>query len=535
SQIVLAEEERFRDTLEEGLNILNGIIMEVKRNNSGCIEGKDAFKLYDTCGFPLELTELVSCGEGLKVDKEGFNLEMEKQKKRSRDGSSMKGDVFSCGGQVLDVSGLNTEFLGYNSYDSDAEVRAVYVKDSSVDSAEEGDLVGIVLDKTPFYAEQGGQVSDQGKISSSGLIVEIYDVKKMSDAVLHSGKVIKGKLRVGDRVSAKVDMERRLDIARNHTATHILQSALREVLGSHVEQAGSWVGPDSLRFDFTHFKAIDREQIERVEELVNNYIRRNDKVVPRVMDKSEAQKSGALAFFGEKYGDKVRVVNVGDYSKEFCGGTHLDQTGQIGLLLIISEFSVAQGVRRIEAVTGRGAHIKVRNLYSMFKDISGKYKIHEEKIPGYIVSILERAKSLEKDFKNVKLENFKKVCAATLIEDAIKKEKQFGGRKVISEQIDEPVEILRQYMDVIRERSGENTFIFLSSACEGKSFVLIGISGDLIKDFDAVLAARKVAELIEGSGGGKRDLAQAGSKDTQKLKLLKDPEVLNKIIEAAES
>lgn len=545
SQIVLVEEERFQNTLEEGLNILNNLIGEVKEKKLNLISGEEAFKLYDTCGFPLELTELIAHDEGLDVDKAGFDLKMEEQRKKSKEKSKIAKEIFisdeiSLKDEVKMRKFSPSEFVGYESLESQTKISDIAKNGQSVGEAGVGEEVEIILEQTPFYVEEGGQVADTGVIEGEDKKVEIDNTTRIEKFIIHHGKVVRGKIKTEERVLAKVDMERRLDIARNHTATHILQSALREVLGSHVEQAGSWVGPDSLRFDFTHFRAIDREQMERIEELVNSRIRGNDKVISRVMEKDEAQESGALAFFGEKYGDKVRVISVGEYSKEFCGGTHLDHTGQIGLFLIISESSVAQGVRRIGAVTGRAAYKKIRNLHSMFKDISGKYKISEDKIPGYIASSLERIKSLEKDLTNVKLENFRQLRAETLIKDSSRKENQLQGSRVISERFDEPVEILRRYMDIIKEKSGDDTFIFLYSAYEGKPFALIGITGDLVKDFDAVLAARKIGELIlkNGSGGGRRDMAQTGSNlsvDTEKLESLKDLNVLSKIIEAAKS
>jgi len=530
SQIVMAEEERFRNTLEDGLNILNNLIAGLKEKNIKQICGEEAFKLYDTYGFPVELTELIATGKGLSVDKEGFAVKMEEQKKRSKDKSTMKGDVFSLEmEQKLHLPEFRTNFIGYDNYEILSKIEAIIIGNTLVDSAEKGDAVIIVLDKTPFYAEQGGQIADTGKISAANLEVEVDDVKKASKAILHFGKITRGRLKLKDEVSARVDSERRLDIARNHTATHLLQSALREVLGTHIEQSGSWVGADGLRFDFTHFKPVTDEQLERIEELVNAHIRNNDGLNSEITDIATAKKKGALAFFGEKYEEKVRLVSVGEYSKELCGGIHLNSTGQIGVFIILNESSVAQGIRRIEAVTGRGAYSKIRHLHSIVKGISAEYKVPREKILDYMGELSQRIKFLDKEINKLKLDHFKKIEAQDLIDKADNLE----GVKLIFCERDESVEILREYMDILKAKAEKNAFIILSSDSDSRSTVLIGVTQDLSKSMDAASSARFAAGLIAGSGGGRKDLAQAGSKDPGKLKLLKNRDNLFKIFKAA--
>ncbi len=534
SQIVLAEEERFRNTLEEGLNILNNLIGELKEKKNNLVSGEDAFRLYDTYGFPLELTELIAAGEGLGVDKTGFNSRMEGQRKKSKEKSKMAKEIFatdkiSLKDEFKASLSRRSEFLGYESLEIETKIGDIAKDGQSIGEAGVGEEVGIVLDETPFYAEAGGQAADTGIIEGENKKVEINNALRLGNCTVHLGKVVKGKIKNGDVVLAKVDRERRLDIMRNHTATHLLQAALRRVLGEHIQQAGSLVEPQRLRFDFTHFKAIDDEQLERVEELVNDFIRRNDKLNFETMELELARKSGALAFFGEKYEEEVRVVNIGDYSKELCGGTHLNYTGEIGLFLVLNEYSVAQGVRRIEAITGREAYSKIRQLHSLVKKISSDYKISPENIPDYLAGISGRIKAYEKEMKAFKLDSFRKLEAEELIDKA----SIIEGIKLVFKRLDEPVEVLREYVDILKEKAAKNAFIILSSGYETRTTVLIGFTPDLAKVMDAAASARFVAEIIAGSGGGRKDLAQAGSKDVEGLKLLENKESLFRVFKAA--
>jgi alanyl-tRNA synthetase len=529
SQIVLVEEERFQNTLEDGLNILNNLIGGLKENKIKQINGEEAFKLYDTFGFPLELTEMIAREKGFNVDKVGFMVKMDEQRRKSKEKSQIAQEIFVIKDKLkINVS---SKFVGYDKLENQTKIRLINKNEQIVEEANTNEQVEIILEETPFYPEGGGQVGDSGIIEAmegEDKRVEINDVKKIESFIIHKGKVVKGRIKTGDNVLAKVDKERRLDIARNHTATHLLQSALREVLGTHVEQSGSWVGAEGLRFDFTHFKAITEEQLERIEELVNVYIRNDDRLNSEITDIASARKKGALAFFGEKYEEKVRLVSIGGYSKELCAGTHLKSTGEIGVFLILTESSIAQGVRRIEALTGRAAYKKIRQMHSLIKDITRDYKISEEKIPDFIRDLSKKVRALEKEINIRKLEDFKKNEAQALIQTAFSLE----GIRIISKRIDEPVEILREYMDILKEKADKSTVIVCPTATAYAVTVLISMTKDLKDTFDASLSAEEIKKITGGSGGGSRNLAQVGLKDVDKLKLLEDRNNLIKIVKA---
>jgi len=525
SQIILAEERRFHDTLEDGLNILNSLMEELKKKNLNTLSGEDTFKLYDTYGFPFELTQAIAEREGFIVDKKGFELLMEGQRKRSQEKSKLKKGIFIMDEEErkLEKSIISaTKFVGYENFEVSTKVLVIFKGGRNVHEASTDEEIEIILEETPFYPEGGGQVGDKGLIIGEEGKVKVEDTLSKDDYIVHYGKVISGKIKVNDKVKASVDKERRLDIMRNHTATHLLQSALREILGSHVQQAGSLVEAERLRFDFTHFKAIEEEQLMRIESKVNEYIRRNDKLIFEIMKLEEAKRKGALAFFGEKYKEEVRVVSIGDYSKELCGGTHLNYTGEIGLFIITNESSIAQGVRRIEAITGRFAYQKIREKLSLLRNISSTYKIKEEDILDYINNLLGKIKTQEKELSKLKLKFFEKVE----LEELMKEVRNLDEIKLILKRLDEPIETLRKYIDILRQRLKDKFCIIFSSGYEGKASFLIASN-----ILDAKELALKISLLIGGSGGGKKDLAQAGAKDVEKLKLIDESNILKIIRE----
>ncbi|MCM8798127.1 MAG: alanine--tRNA ligase, partial [Candidatus Omnitrophica bacterium] len=530
SQIVLAEEKRFQETLEEGLNIINNLLDKLKKEEIKIISGEDAFKLYDTYGFPLELTQLIAEREGFSVDREGFTLLMEEQRKRSQERSKIAREIFvsekiSLKDEIKIRRFSPSEFVGYDNLEVKTEIKDIAKGGQAVEEAEAGEEVEIILKETPFYPEGGGQVGDTGTLETETARVEVLNTLRKEDYIIHSAKVKSGKIRINDKILAKVDRERRLDIMRNHTATHLLQSALREILGEHIQQSGSLVEPERLRFDFTHFKALSEEQLRRIEERVNGYIRRNDKLNFEIMEREEAKKEGALAFFGEKYKDQVRVVSIGEYSKELCGGTHLSYTGEIGLFMIINESSIAQGIRRIEAVTGRVAYQRMCKTISLIKKISEDYKLKPEDLPQYIEDLREKIKRQEREIRNLKRNYFEKIE----LENLIKESRITGGIRLVFKEWDEQIEVLREYIDLLKEKVKTNLCVVFTSGYAGKTNVLIGVTRDITPILDAGEMAKQISLLIGGSGGGRPDLAQAGAKESHKLSLL-NAEVILRII-----
>ena len=474
------------------------------------------FRYHDTDGLPLSLiqakvsdvfSENIMISAAIHMGKL-----MEEQKKRSRAGSKMQGDVFLNGD--VDVKGLpKTEFLGYDKLSSDATVVKFFVNGSPASEAKEGDTVAVILDKTPFYAEQGGQVADFGMITGKNGFFEIKDVQKISDVYIHKGQVIKGVVRAGESVKAAIDGERRLAIMRNHTATHLLQSALRQVLGEHVKQQGSAVDAERLRFDFTHPKALTPEESGRVEDLVNSFIRRSDALQKKAMTIEEAKKSGALAFFAEKYGETVRVVSIAEYSKEFCGGTHLDSTGQIGLFKITSESAVAQGIRRIEAVTGTGALEYLKARERLLEKAAAVLKAPVDELASRVEVQARRVKDLEKEVANL---NF------YVIKESLSKEIE-SAEKVNSITFfcrrypDIDVETLRRVSDLIMQICPTAVTLLASTTADDVA-VIVSLSADLVKKgLSAGDIVKKIAPLFGGSGGGRPNLAQAGGKDPAKF------------------
>ncbi len=488
-EVIKAEEEAFGETLDRGLEIFETIVKKLQSENSKIISGEDAFKLYDTYGFPIDLTELMARETGLTVDKQRFEELMEEQKTRSRETKKFFGTPAILG--KIDTSNIKkVEFLGYDKLDADGKV-----------IAQENDL--IILDQTPFYGEAGGQVGDTGKIIFDNYFIDVVDTQREGDLIIH--KVDKVDFDLMDKsVRAVVDKLRRKSIMRNHSATHLLHKALRDILGTHVKQAGSLVEPSRLRFDFTHYKKLSKEELDAIEQLINEKIRENLPLIHhRNIPFEEAKKMGALMFFGDKYGDRVNVVQFGDYTIEFCGGTHVSNTSEIGLLKIISEGSISSGVRRIEAVTGEGVEKYIDEQLQKLEEISDKYE-----------KLLEEKLQLEKEIARLKLQEKVKEIDTLFIN-----KKQIDSFDIVSGIVDvDNLDQLKELGDVLREKL-KNGVGLLATTFENKVSLVCVVTDNLIKEkkLSAGKIVGEVAKIVGGGGGGKPHLATAGGKELSKL------------------
>lgn len=512
AEIILAEENNFINTLNSSSNLFKDKFAPFLKNQNPEKAGIIAFQLHDTYGIPLELTKDWLDKQGIKISKQAFDKELSLQKSRSKAQSAMKGDVFDAKAMHLDVK--TVKFLGYKECSTKAKILKIIKSNAEVKAIKKGEEATIIIDQTVFYPESGGQIADTGELIKGKNVFEVLDTEKVGKAIIHIGKVKEGGFKKNDNVTAKIDLERRLAIARNHTATHLLQAALRKVLGAHVKQQGSLVAQDKLRFDFTHFKDINQEELGRIEEIVNNYIMTNHGLERKEMRLAEAKKTGALAFFGEKYEDKVRVVSIGDFSKEFCGGTHLESTGQIGLFKITQEGSVAAGVRRIEAVTGLTAYRITKNEEETLADISSLLNVPIDKVTQEIEKINLRRKELEKQNISKKENDIKGG-----IKNDIDSAEVINGTKFII-HIDSDANSVRRAVDLIKEQQQERTFIFSSTgnAFENNIFWSMGASGDLCeRGFDVSKLIDLIKPEIGGSGGGRKDFAQGGGKNPKNI------------------
>jgi alanyl-tRNA synthetase len=499
-KVIKDEEARFRDTLRTGTQLLDGIMAEVAGGGGNIISGKQAFKLYDTYGFPVELTQEIARKQGFPVDLEGFEREMEKQRERAR--ANHRFELAAKAGLEGELALEATDFVGYDSFKQKSVILGLLVDNKSVDSVKEDQKASLILDKTPFYAEMGGQVGDTGEIiGASGRFVVTDTVYRTSDVVVHQGYVAQGNLKVGDEVVAVVDEERRLDIARNHTATHLLQFALRQVLSEHVQQRGSLVAPDRLRFDFSHIIAMTEEEKSEVQRIVNEKIRQNLPVCPENIPYKKAIEEGAIALFDEKYGDTVRVLKIGEptISAELCGGTHVSATGEIGFFQILTESGIGGGLRRIEAVTGRGAEKAIRdNIYALKNEAS---------------AILAE---LEEERKRVQVLEVQ--LAGREAESLLSRVEVIGGVKVLSSRVSPSrQETLRAMADILREKL-KSGIVVLGTIYEDKPSFVAAVTPDLVKKgYHAGEIVKQVTEVAGGGGGGKASLAQGGGKNKGKL------------------
>lgn len=512
AQIILAEEKGFISTLASSGSLFKDKFKDLANNPDPERAGAIAFELYDTYGIPFELTKDLAEQNKIAVSLDSFNRQLEEQKKRSKLQSSMKGDVFDV--KELHLTGANTNFLGYKKYEAKAKILKIIKGSAQVKKAIKDDEVKIILDKTVFYAESGGQVGDRGEFVKGKNAFHVSDTQKFDKVIVHNGKITQGSFKTADEVKIKIDLERRLAIARNHTATHLLQGALRKILGVHVQQQGSLVAFDKLRFDFTHFKDISREELNRIEEMVNSYIISNYSLKTKTLVLSEAKKQGALAFFGEKYAGMVRMVSVGDFSKELCGGTHLDSTGEIGLFKITQEGSVASGVRRIEAVTARAAQKIIKEQEDILNDISLLLDVPEEQAVRELEKKINRIKELEKQLNSQKLNKIE-----NSLDSLIQNAEQINSIKIIASSLEGlDMDLLRKSADLIKQRT-DNSVIMLGSFNAGRAFLVMAVTGDLVgKGLDASKIISDVAAVIGGSGGGRKDFAQAGGNKPENFK-----------------
>lgn len=513
AKVIKTEEERFHETLNEGLAILSDVIKKEKEKGSGIISGKDVFKLYDTYGFPVELTEEYAEDEQMKVDHKGFEAEMEKQRERARNARQDVGSMQVQGGALRDITAEST-FVGYSSVKTEAKVIELLHDGQLISEAHEGDTVQILLDETPFYAESGGQIGDRGVLRSPQAVVTIKDVKKAPNGQhVHEGTVDSGTLQKGASVTAEVEDQMRSGVVKNHTATHLLHQALKDVLGTHVNQAGSLVTENRLRFDFSHFGQVTKEELERIEGIVNEKIWESIPVAIDLKPINEAKEMGAMALFGEKYGDIVRVVQVGDYSLELCGGCHVTNTAEIGLFKIVSESGIGAGTRRIEAVTGKGAYQEMNSQLSLLQHAADELKSNVKDVP-------KRIQSLQAELKEAQRENESLLSKLGNVEAGaiLSKVKDIGGVKVLAEKVNaKDMNHLRTMVDDLKAKLG-SAVIILGAVQNDKVNLSAGVTKDLIeKGLHAGKMVKQAAEVCGGGGGGRPDMAQAGGKQPEKL------------------
>ncbi|WP_226571334.1 alanine--tRNA ligase [Mangrovibacter yixingensis] len=503
-QVLKTEEEQFARTLERGLALLDEELAQLKGDT---LDGETAFRLYDTYGFPVDLTADVCRERNIKVDEAGFEAAMESQRRRARESSGFGAD-YNAMIRVDDAS----EFKGYEELAVTGKVTALFVDGKQVEQVTAGQDAVVVLDKTPFYGESGGQVGDTGELKTANATFAVSDTQKYGQAIGHQGAVVAGVLKVGDSVNAQVDEARRSRIRLNHSATHLLHAALRQVLGTHVAQKGSLVNDKALRFDFSHFEAMKPEEIRAVEDIVNAQIRRNLPIETHVMDLDAAKEKGAMALFGEKYDERVRVLSMGDFSTELCGGTHASRTGDIGLFHIVAESGTAAGVRRIEAVTGEGAVAMMHAQNDELADIAQLLKGDSHNLGDKVRAVIDRTRQLEKELQQLKAQQAVQE-SASLSSKAIDVK---GIKLLVSELSDVEPKMLRTMVDDLKNQLG-STVIVLGTAAEGKVSLIAGVSKDLTDRIKAGELIGMVAQQVGGKGGGRPDMAQAGGSDVQAL------------------
>ena len=511
-QVITQEEERFLDTLTVGLSRLDQVASELAGRGASVIPGAEAFRLYDTYGFPLELVRDAAEEMGLTVDVQGFQTAMDGQRQRARSAQRFSADAEGELYRRLDLP--KTTFLGYAMCRSEARVIALIREDLSVDRVECGDEVQVVLDATPFYAESGGQVGDTGELRGAHSRLAVSDsARPVPDVIVHCGRVLEGSLSVGDVVEAAVDEERRLDIARNHTTTHLLHRALRTVLGNHAAQSGSMVAPDRLRFDFSHLSSMSPEELVRVEATVNDQIRRDAPVATLETSFDQAVRDGAIALFGEKYGDQVRVVQVEDYTSELCGGTHVQSTGQIGLFVLTNESSVGTGLRRIEGVTGRTAETYVRGRLGTLAAIRETMSARPGEEMERVSALVEQNRAQRRA-----IEDLEGRLAAARADEIVEKAVQIGDAQVLAVELEaRDRDALRDLCDRYRSKLGSSV-VALGAILEGRPLLIVALTKDLVaRGLNAGRIAGTAARLMGGGGGGRPDIAQAGGRDPDRL------------------
>lgn len=513
-KILNAEESKFQETIEQGLGILNAYIEEEKSIHSNVLPGDKAFKLYDTYGFPLDLTKEILEEEKMTVDEEAFNKNMQDQKIRAREGRN----VSSAGWSEKNTDYLKaletTEFLGYTDNECTGKVIKLFKDEKEVSTLKQGDKALLVSDRTVFYGEGGGQVGDIGTIEGTDCEIKVLDTKKnKNNGIFHSVEVVSGTVNLGDELTFKIDINNRRDIMKNHSATHLLHQALIEVLGNHINQAGSLVDANKLRFDFTHFEAVSQEDLKRVEQIVNDKIALNLNTIIKEMTLEESSKMGAIGLFEDKYKDIVRVVSFGGWSIELCGGTHVKNVSEIQMFKITSESSVAAGVRRIEAITGRSVYEYLKKTENQIDEVSNILKCKKPELVSKVESINEEIKSLEKELKELKSQ-----IALNSLDSFIAEKKDIDGISFIAKKVEfENQNDLRDLIDKLRDKLGTSVIVFANVYQEKLTFT-VGVSKDLnARKINAGNIVKEVAKLVGGNGGGRPDIASAGGKDLSKV------------------
>lgn len=511
--VVKTEEERFHETLHDGLEILTDIIKREKEKGSTVFPGTEVFRLYDTYGFPKELTEEYVAEHQFTIDEEGFQVEMEKQRERARS-ARQKVDSMHVQDDVLADAKVDSTFIGYDTYEVETEIQLILKDAEMMKKAAAGDHISVILKETPFYAESGGQIADEGSLQAKDGLGLVQQVKKSPNGQhIHEVEVKKGNLEVGQIVKATIQRDKRKAIIKNHTATHLLHQALKDVLGTHVNQAGSLVEPERLRFDFTHFGAVREKELEEIEQIVNNKVWESFPLIVDYKKLSEAKEMGAMALFGEKYGDIVRVVQIDNYSIELCGGCHVQNTSEIGLFKIVSESGIGAGTRRIEAVTSKKAYEYMNEQLQLLQDTARALKTNVEKIPKRLENLFSEMKTLEKENESLhaKLANSE---ATSLLE----KVEQINDVHVLAEKVNvKDMNQLRHMIDDLKQQVNSG-IILLGAEQNGKVQLAAGISKDLVdKGFHAGNLIKEAAKICGGGGGGRPDMAQAGGKNPQKL------------------
>lgn len=512
-KVLSLEEERFKITIDQGLELLMKEIQKLKETNKKELDGNVAFKLYDTYGFPSELTEEILKENGFSLNKEQFNAEFEEHRQMAREARKTTGaSGWKDNDFTLDTD--KTIFTGYNKLEDISEVIAIVVGSEQVNTINEGQSGIIVLDKTPFYAEGGGQTGDSGEFTADEMLAKVTDTHKFNNGIyLHDTNLVKGSISVGDTITAKVNDDQRKNTAKNHTCTHILHKVLREILGDHVNQAGSYVSEDRLRFDYTHFEALDKKTLKEIEKRVNEAILSDYTVKTDILSMEEAKKSGAVALFDEKYEEMVRVVSVGDFSKELCGGTHIDQTAKIGMFKIISEGSIASGIRRIEAITGRAAIDYMQELDNLIDELSISMKTTKDELLSKANLLKKEAKEKDKEIQRLNNEILK-----SNINEILDKYEEINGIKLFAIEFKgKDANTLREIADKIRDKN-ESCAIILASDLGDKVLFVSAVTKDLAKGgIHAGNMVKEAAVIAGGGGGGRPDFAQAGGKNPEKI------------------
>ena len=530
NKVLKIEEEKFGETIETGMNILNQYITDAQKANNSKINGQDAFKLYDTYGFPLELTLEIAEEKNCSVDIEEFENQMEMQRQRARNARAKGSDIgWKDEISSLDLSVKNMEFIGYEKLEDKAVIADIIIDGKLSDQAAQGQEVILIFDRTPFYAESGGQVGDTGLIKNSNVEIQVNNVTKSTNGLfLHHCKISKGELKKGDKLELFVDAKNRFATMRNHTATHLLHKALKVVLGDHIQQAGSLVSPDRLRFDFNHFAQVSKEELMKVEQLVNEQIYNAIDVQTQVMDIEDAKKTGAMSLFDEKYGETVRVLSIGDFSKEFCGGTHVKNSNDIGMFKIVSEGGVASGVRRIEAITGYSVYNFIVEKQELIENVSSTLKTSQDNLQKRASDLMTENKNLQKKIKEVQ-----SAGAKTDIDSVIKSAKKIkDANLVISSFEDMEDDILRDFAQNIIDKVENSVVVFSNVNTENQKLTfLCMVAKNLIPKYNAGKIVKEVAMVTGGNGGGKPNMAMAGGKDVSKIQeaLSKAEEVLANI------